>query len=117
LVSVRLLIAQDGLAKAESILSQIERSALQVRRFGSLIAVHVLQALCRRLRDDRQGASDRLKRAVCLAAPEDYRRVFIDAGPAIAPLLRELHGIAPKFLTRLRLRPTRRVASVAPAAG
>jgi LuxR family maltose regulon positive regulatory protein len=101
LVSVRLLIAQGDLAKADGILSQVERAALQARRFGSLIAIHVLQALCRRHRDDRQGASDRLKRAVCLAAPEDYRRVFIDAGPAIAPLLRELRGVAPKFLAAL----------------
>ena len=73
LVAVRLQIGQGDLFWAESILSQVERSA-QARRFGSLIVIHVLQALCRRGQDDWQGALDRLRRAVCLAAPEDYRR-------------------------------------------
>jgi LuxR family maltose regulon positive regulatory protein len=95
------LIARGDLAKAEAILSQVERSALQARRFGSLIAIHVLQALCRRGRDDQRGALDRLKRAIGLAAPEDYRRVFIDAGPDVAALLRDLRDTAPKFVTNL----------------
>ena len=101
LVSAHLLIAQGDLARAEAILSQVERSALQARRFGSLIAIQVLQALCRRGRDDRRGALDRLKRAVSLAAPEDYRRVFIDAGPDVAALLRDLRDTAPKFVANL----------------
>jgi LuxR family maltose regulon positive regulatory protein len=101
LVSAHLLIAQGDLLRAEAVLSQVERSAVQSRRFGSLIAIHVLQAACRRGRDDPKGALDRLKRAICLAAPEDYRRVFIDAGPDVAALLRQLSDTAPKFVAAL----------------
>src|SRR5262249_32562625 len=104
LVTVRLLISQGEFGKAEGILSQIERSAMQARRFGSLILVHVLLALCRCGRGDRRGASERMKRAVCLAAPEDYRRVFIDAGPPVSELLGDLRGVAPDFVSSLQRR-------------
>src|SRR5262249_33856607 len=87
--------------KAEGILIQIERSAVHARRFGSLIAVHILQALCKTQLGDQDGGMERLERAVRLAAPENFRRVFIDEGPETRALLAKLRGVAPEYVTSL----------------
>lgn len=39
-----------------------------------------------------------------LAAPQGMRRVFLDAGPALAPLLARLTHLAPDFLASLQVR-------------
>ncbi len=101
IVSARLFLARGEWREADGVLIQLERSTLQAQRFGSLIAVHVLQALCRREQGDCAGALDRLERAVRLAAPENYRRVFIDEGPAIGVLLGRLQHVVPTFVADL----------------
>jgi LuxR family transcriptional regulator, maltose regulon positive regulatory protein len=101
LVGARLLIAKREFVKAESILAQLERSMLQAKRFGRLIAVHVLQALCKHGQGHDEKALGPLKRAVCLAAPENYRQVFLDEGPVMGALLGQLTSVAPNFATQL----------------
>ena len=53
-----------------------------------MIEILVVQALARRARNDVPGALASLERAVALAEPEGYVRVFADEGPAMAGLLR-----------------------------
>src|SRR5262249_41425535 len=101
LVYARLCLRRGEPRKAESVLLQLERATEQAQRFGSLIAVYVLQALCKQQLGDQDGALKRLERAVRRAAPENYRRVFIDEGPETKVLLANLRGIATQFLSSL----------------
>jgi len=70
LICARLLVAEGELRKAESILGQLERAAVHAQRLGTLIAIHLQQALCKSAQGDRTGALERIGRAVSLAAPE-----------------------------------------------
>jgi LuxR family maltose regulon positive regulatory protein len=54
---------------------------------GSVIEILVVQALARQAGNDIEGALGSLERAVALAEPEGYVRVFLDEGPAMAGLL------------------------------
>jgi LuxR family maltose regulon positive regulatory protein len=49
-----------------------------------------LQALARSADGDQPGALAALAEALALAAPEGYLRVFVDEGPPMAALLRQL---------------------------
>ena len=53
-----------------------------------MIEILVLQALAHHARGDAPSASAFLERAVTMAEPEGYVRVFTEAGPAVAVLLR-----------------------------
>jgi LuxR family maltose regulon positive regulatory protein len=98
---VRLLLAQDRLEEAGTLLATIERSAQEGQRRRKLITVYLLQALLLRAQGDEVQALSRVEGALRLAAPEDYYRVFLDEGPVISELLpRVAHG-APEFVSRL----------------
>lgn len=101
LVYVRTCIARGRLERAEEILDMMERDAARTSRSGHLITIFIQQALVRRARGDRTGAIDRVESAVSLAAPENYRRVFINEGPPLLELLKELRGTAPQFVASL----------------
>jgi LuxR family maltose regulon positive regulatory protein len=72
-------------------------------RTGSVIEILVLQALADHARGNRPGALAALRRAVRLAAPEGYVRVFVDAGPPIGSLLTAAakQAIAPSYVRRI----------------
>jgi len=72
-------------------------------RNGSAIEILVVQALARHARGDLAGAIASLDRAVALAEPEGYVRVFIDAGPRMAALLKlaARQRNAPGYVRRL----------------
>jgi LuxR family maltose regulon positive regulatory protein len=73
-------------------------------RTGSVIEILVLQALARRMREGVRAALPPLERALALAEPEGYVRIFVDEGPAMASLLEaaEQHGSAHDYVRRLR---------------
>lgn len=73
----RILMAQG---EAGRLLRRLLDAAESAGRTGTVIEVLVLQAVA-----DHAGAA--LKRALTLAEPEGYARVFLDAGPAIVPML------------------------------
>ena len=56
-------------------------------RQGRVIEALVLRALANDALGDESAALDDLRRAVTLAAPEGFVRVFLDAGPRMAKLL------------------------------
>ena len=64
----------------------------------------MLQALALRMRDDARAALPPLERALALAEPEGYVRMFVDEGPAMASLLdaAEQQGIARDYVRRLQ---------------
>lgn len=101
LTYARLLLAQDQPQAAADLLRQIELIARQQGRQGSLIAVYLLQALTQRALQQPEAARACLEQAICLAAPEGYRRPFLDEGAAIAALLPRSQQVAPAFVVNL----------------
>ena len=72
-------------------------------RTGRVIEILVLQALAHRVQGDMPTAFACLGRAVTLAEPEGYVRVFVDEGQPMASLLRALakQRIAGNYVRRL----------------
>jgi len=91
----RLLLAQgrrdradDSIVEATELTERLLAAAENGGRKGSAIDILVVQALARHARGDPAGALTSLARAVALAEPEGYVRIFIDEGPPMAALLK-----------------------------
>ena len=107
----RLLLAQYRSERAVRVLDSRRSSCcerlLQAAeaggRTGSVIEILVLQALAQQLRGDIAAALVPLERALTLAEPEGYVRIFVDEGPPMAALLEAAaqRGIAPSYVRRL----------------
>jgi len=101
----------EGLSLDEAIglLERILQAAEQRGRTGTVIEILVLLALAHQMRGDIPAALVPLKRALALAGPEGYVRVFVDEGLPMASLLRavaraergEQKGIASSYVRRL----------------
>jgi LuxR family maltose regulon positive regulatory protein len=101
LTYARLLLAQHHPGKAEDVLDLLEQAAGDEKSEGSLIAIHVLQALCQRALGHPSAAIERIEKAVSLAASAGYRRVFLDEGPILVPLLEKVRHVAPAYVSSL----------------
>src|SRR5262249_1785456 len=86
---------------AQRTLAQFEETARRQGRNGSLIAICLVQALVEQALAHPAAARQRVEQALLLAAPDGYRRVFLDEGPAIAALLLEAAPTAPAFVASL----------------
>jgi LuxR family maltose regulon positive regulatory protein len=95
--------AGRALQEATGLLERLLRAADAGGRTGSVIEILVLQALAHRVRGDSRAALAPLGRALALAEPEGYVRVFVDEGASMAALLDEAaeSGIAPGHARRL----------------
>jgi LuxR family maltose regulon positive regulatory protein len=80
--------ADDGVGAAIELTERLLAAAEDGGRSGSAIDILVVQALARHARGDVAGALSSLARALALAEPEGYVRVFIDEGPPMAALLK-----------------------------
>jgi LuxR family maltose regulon positive regulatory protein len=78
---------QDVLRLLDRLLHDAQASA----RIGSMIEIRTLRALALHALSDLQGALNALERALLLAEPEGYIRVFVDEGAPLADLLRLAH--------------------------
>ncbi len=104
----RILIAQyqndhmdDTIQAVMRLLGRLQRSAEDGSRIGSVIEIHILQALAHQAQGNITPALSSLKLALTLAEPEGYIRVFVDEGNSMAELLKRLDA---KDKT-LRLKP------------
>ena len=116
----RLLLAQGKALAARSLLLQLEQMAEKQGRLGSLITIHLLQALAHQALDHPSAAFESLEHALCLAAPEGYRSVFLDEGPPVEALLLQLPHRTSGFVSGLleafaRRREVNRPAVAAPS--
>ncbi len=95
--------AERSSQEATRLLERLLRAAEEGQRTGSVIEILVLQALAHQARDDIPAALAPLRRAVTLAEPEGYVRIFADEGPPMASLLRAAakQGITPSYVRRL----------------
>lgn len=97
----RVLLAQNRPDEARTLLTNLEHYARSNSLVRSLITVCILQALVQLAFAGREQALARLEEAVRLAAPEGYRRAFLDEGQAVLALLPGVRHIAPEFVDSL----------------
>ena len=95
--------AERSIQEAVRLLERLLRAAEEGQRTGSVIEILVLQAVAHQARDDIPAALSALQRAVTLAEPEGYVRIFADEGPPMASLLRAVakQGITRAYVRRL----------------
>ena len=95
--------AEASIHEAGRLLERLLRAAEEGGRTGRVLEILVLQALAHQARGDIPAALAALQRALALAEPEGYVRVFIDEGPPMASLLRAAakQGIARDYVRRL----------------
>ena len=93
-----MLLAQDksdcadrSIHEAIGLLERLLQAAQEGERTGSVIEILVLQALAHQMQGDIPAALVPLERALTLAEPEGYVRIFVDEGPPMAVLLAKLH--------------------------
>jgi LuxR family maltose regulon positive regulatory protein len=80
--------AERSIHEATRLLERLLPAAEAGGRTGRVIEILVLRALAHQALGDIPAALGSLDRAVALAEPEGYVRVFADEGPAMASLLR-----------------------------
>jgi LuxR family maltose regulon positive regulatory protein len=95
--------APEHLHAALRLLDRLLAAAEAGGRMGSAIEILIVRALALQARGDLDAALAALTRALALAAPEGYIRLFVDEGAPMAALLREAHarGIAPVYVAKL----------------
>ena len=96
--------ADRSLRTALELLGHLLEAAETGERMGSAIEILLLQALAQQTQGDLPAALPPLERALALAEPEGYVRIFVDEGAPMAVLLAVAaqHGIAPRYVRRLR---------------
>lgn len=88
---------------AVRLLERLLHAAEEGGRIGSVIEILASQALAHQAQGETSSALAALERALCLAEPEGYVRVFVDEGLPMARLLQEAasRGVAPDSARRL----------------
>jgi LuxR family maltose regulon positive regulatory protein len=99
----RLLLAQENYTEASDVLDAQIESIQHGGATSRLIELLALRALAKQSQGEMPRAMDDLSRALSLAEPGGYVRVFVDEGPPMAHLLYEAlkQKIAPDYIQRL----------------
>src|SRR6266699_3285825 len=102
----RIRIAQERVIPTGSNLAEVlvllERLLVEAeanRRMHSVLEVLLLYALALQVQGNHPAALTALGRALTIAEPEGYLRLFLDEGPPMAALLQQArrHGLAPGY--------------------
>ena len=86
----RVLLAQDRPGQALALLDRLHAAAAAQDRAGSLIEIGALRALALAAAGEEAEAVTVLAKALALACPPGYIRVFADEGPPMAAVLGRL---------------------------
>ncbi|MCB0128478.1 MAG: hypothetical protein KDE58_39700, partial [Caldilineaceae bacterium] len=106
----RLLIARYRSERATpllddalTLLTRLLAAAEAGKRMGSVIEILLLQALAHAAKDNCAAAQPPLQRALLLAEPEGYVRLFANEGVALARLLAEIppEDVTPDYIARV----------------
>lgn len=94
---------ESSLSETVGFLEMLVKAAEEGGRTGSVIEIMILKALAHQMQDDTPVALSSLERALILAEPEGYVRIFLEDHPNMQTLLREAiaHGIVPAYAVRL----------------
>ena len=95
----RISLLQDVLHLLDRLLWEAEAKA----RIGSVLEILVLRALTYQAQGNRTAALSTLERALLLAEPEGYMRLFVDEGTPMLALLRlaQARGMVPSYVATL----------------
>ena len=95
--------ADRSIQEAMGLLERLLKAAEEGGRKGSVIEILVLQAIAYHAQGDLPAALKPLQKALTLAEPEGYVRMFVDEGPPMAQLLLEAasRGIMPDYTGKL----------------
>lgn len=95
--------AEHSIRKAVGLLARLLKAAEEGGRNGSVIEILVLQALAHKAQGNTPLALMPLERALTLAEPESYVRIFVDEGMPMAELLRAAatQGTMPDYTGKL----------------
>jgi LuxR family maltose regulon positive regulatory protein len=95
--------ADGSMLEAMGLLERLLQAAEEGGRMGSVIEILVLQTLAHEAQGESPSALVSLERALTLAEPEGYVRVFVDEGGPMAQLLSEAaaHRIMPDYTGKL----------------
>jgi LuxR family maltose regulon positive regulatory protein len=104
LTLLKVLLAQDttaGRKQASELLAKLYEHVLTDKRY--MIEVLALQALLEKAQGDPVGALDKLGQAIHMAEPGGFIRLFVDLGPNMDSLLRQLReqGLAPHYINQI----------------
>jgi LuxR family maltose regulon positive regulatory protein len=96
-------LSQHETEKALSLLDRALQSTQVVGRLGNAVHILAVQAIVYHARGESEQAFVRLERALELAEPEGYVRVFVDEGTPMARLLRRMitRSSASEYIQRL----------------
>jgi LuxR family maltose regulon positive regulatory protein len=96
-------LCEGDFSKAEISLAKVQDEAEKSGRVGNVIEILLLRALAARGAGNVAKAIDLLAKAVKLAEPEGYIRVFVDLGAPMAALLKEAipRGINSSYIRKL----------------
>jgi LuxR family transcriptional regulator, maltose regulon positive regulatory protein len=87
LTLARVLITENQTTQAVPLLERLLQAAEDGKRTGSVIEILIAQTLAHRARGDTPAAFVALERALVLAEPEGYVRIFVDEGEAMRLLI------------------------------
>ncbi len=95
--------ADRSILEAMGLLERLLKAAEEGGRTGSVIEILVLQAIAYHAQGDLPAALLPLQRALALAEPEGYVRMFLDEGSSMMQLLREASAreIMPDYTDKL----------------
>jgi LuxR family maltose regulon positive regulatory protein len=92
-----------AITEALSLLDRLLNAAKETKRMGSMLEILITQALAYQALGSASQALAPLERALTLAEPEGYLRVFLDEGAGMMQLLREAAArkIMPEYIGNL----------------
>lgn len=117
----RIALARVRLAQHQpddELLAKLLQQAESAGWTRNVIEILTLQALARQAQDDVPGAMSALRRALNLAEPENFTRLFVDEGAPMIRLLQKAvaHGATPEYVGRLQASFMPSMAGAAPEA-
>lgn len=94
---------ERSLLEAMGLAERLLKAAEEGGRRGSVIEILVLQAQAHQMKGNTVAALTSLERALTLAEPEGYVRIFLDEGPPMAQLLGRVaaRGFMPDYTAKL----------------
>ena len=101
LTLARLWLAKNRAAEAYDLLVETERTARAGERYLLVIMVLILQTRALAALNRNEEALTKLKKALSLAAPEDYSQIFLSADQTVINLLAQGRPAAPEFVDDL----------------
>ncbi|HEU5230344.1 MAG TPA: LuxR C-terminal-related transcriptional regulator [Ktedonobacteraceae bacterium] len=93
LLQARLLLKSSRLSEAEHLEQALSVAAEAQKRWGSLLKIHMLQALLYQAQGKREQALDMLACALSYGEAEGYQRTLLDEGMPMLMLLTELREV------------------------